>query len=112
MLVAVRLWAVEWAGLKVILYCDNWSVVCATNSGVANEPLLRGIIRELWWLCATHDIYLVVRHRPGANMMAADLLSRASNSPACRQRLLDFKAKHDEPERVIAHHLLMPPLCI
>ena len=72
LLVAVRLWAPEWAGKNVIIYTDNWVSVCAINSGSAREPLLRSISRELWWQCAVHDIKLTVRHRPGAMMEAAD----------------------------------------
>ena len=112
LLLAVRLWAGEWSGLKVLIFCDNWSVVCAVNSGIAQESLLRGIIRELWWWCASNDIHLVVRHRPGANMEAADMLSRVTTTPAFEARLASFKAQFNEPERCLTPDLLTPPIRI
>ena len=30
----------------------------------ASDQLIRASIRELWWLCAYHDVELIIRHRP------------------------------------------------
>ena len=109
-LVALRLWGPEWSGEKVLIFCDNWATVCAVNSGAATDPLIRAIIRELWWLCATFDIYLVVRHRPGSNMRAADLLSRQHTSLAFKSKLAQFKAEFNEAPRVIHSKLLAPTI--
>ena len=49
-LVALRLWALDWQGRHVLLYSDNWSAVCAANSGAATDPLIRAVVRELWWI--------------------------------------------------------------
>ena len=68
MLVGTRRWIQSWRGQVVLLFSDNWAAVCAANSGRANDPLIRASIRELWWLCAYHDVELIIRHRPGADM--------------------------------------------
>ena len=108
-LVAVRLWAPEWAGKKVILYCDNWATVCSLNSGSAQDHVIRGAGREIWLLCALFDIYLVVRHRPGSQMAAADLLSRASQTPAFLAKMQLFQTEFAEPRKVLNTSHLAPP---
>ena len=40
LLVALRMWAEEWGGQTVLLYCDNWATVCAVNSGRAEDPIM------------------------------------------------------------------------
>ena len=77
LLVGTRRWIQSWRGQVVLLFSDNWAAVCAANSGRASDPLIRASIRELWWLCASHVVELIIRHRPGANMQDADTLSRA-----------------------------------
>ena len=111
-LVACRLWAAEWSGKHVLLYSDNWAAVCALNSGTANDPLIRASIREIWWLIATHDVELTVRHRPGASMLTADALSRRHTSQAHADRLGALLFNRDETEREIVRDLLLPPIPI
>ena len=112
LLVALRLWVCSWTGQHVLHYCDNAATVAALNSGRAQDPLIRGALREAWWLTAVWDVELTVRHRPGAEMQEADLLSRASTSDS-------FKAKFDEYVRAspecmldVGAHVLLPPLPI
>ena len=90
LLIALRLWAREWQGLKVLIYTDNWASACTATSGVAQDPLIRAVYRKAWRLCMMHDIHMTVRHRPGASMEAADLLSRDDGSNAFAQRLREF----------------------
>ena len=112
MLVACRLWAGEWHGKHVLLFSDSWSAVCAANSGAAEDPLIRAVMRELWWLGASYDFELVIRHRPGALLVTADALSRAGLSSAHRGRLETILAELPESERSVAAGLLSPPLPI
>ena len=110
LLVAIRLWASDWAGHHVLIFCDNAATVCAMNSGRAEDPLIRAALREAWWLTAVNDIQLVVRHRPGADMEVADLLSRAQTSKAFHKKFAAFASSTDERERHITSNMLMPPL--
>ena len=48
LLVALRLWAKEWEGLKIVVYTDNYASVCAAASGAAQDPThTRGLQRSL-----------------------------------------------------------------
>ena len=111
-LVACRVWRQDWSGQHVLLYSDNWAAVCAINSGSAMDPLIRGVIRELWLITASHDIELTVRHRPGADMITADALSRVGGSGIRSDRLERILKGRPEPEYVVKTHLLLPPVLI
>ena len=111
-LMAVRLWAPRWAGKTVLLYTDNWATVAAAESGAAMEPLMRGAVRELWWICAINDIDLIIRHKPGAAMVAADALSRIQenqHTPSSVHRLFQDPS---EKQLSVHHSLLLPPIPI
>ena len=112
LLVGVRLWAQEWHGLHVLAYSDNWASVCSINSGSASDPMIRAVIRELWWLCALHDVTLTVRHRPGAQMGTADALSRMHTSAEFRERVRLFEKSTGEQRRTVGSGLLVPPIPI
>ena len=112
LLVALRLWAKEWQGLKIVVYTDNYASVCAAASGAAQDPLIQGVYRETWWLCALNDIYMTILHRPGAQMEAADLLSRVDTNGAFSARLQTFREQFTEQERPVSNGLLHPPLPI
>ena len=75
LLVAARLWLPTLTGTTVLIFCDNWATVAAINSGRATDPIIRGSLQELWWIAAAHDVQLEVRHKPGAEILAADTLS-------------------------------------
>ena len=38
--VALRLWGCHWRGLRLLVYCDNFSVVGSLNSGRVQDKLL------------------------------------------------------------------------
>ena len=80
-LVALRLWALDWQGKHVFLYSDNWSAVCAANSGAATDPLIHAVVRELWWICATRDIELALDTDLGHPCLQPNL----SAGPPCRR---------------------------
>ena len=111
-LVACRLWCQRWAGQHVLLYSYSWSSVCALHSGSAEDPLMRAIRREVWWLTAVHDVDLVIRHRPGVLMCTANTLSRASLSEAHARRLTELLRDVTEPRVQVPMALLFPPFLI
>ena len=71
------------------------------------DPVIRGSIRELWWIAATHDVQLEVRHKPGAEMLAADTLSRAASAAALK--FAQFAQAVQEPEVQAPSMALLPP---
>ena len=111
-LIAIRLWMKEWAGLTVLIFVDNWATVCALNSGRAQDPVMRGALREVWWLAAMADVNVIVRHKPGSEMETADTLSRASLSESCRARFEKFAEETVELQRSVTWEMLRPPLPI
>ena len=110
LLFAVCIWGDSWQGTNVLLFCNNMAIVCAVGSARAEDPLIRGAVRELWWWSATRDFELTVRHRPGAEMEMPDMLSWAYNDSMGRRKFDKFIKNTVEKEIVVGDHILMPPL--
>ena len=75
-LIALRLWAKDWAGSSVTLHCDNLAVVQAVNSGKTRDKFLNACIRHIWFITAVHNIDLQLTHIQGHKSLIADSLSR------------------------------------
>ena len=75
-LIALRLWAQEWAGSSVTFHCDNLAVVQVVNSGKTRATFLSACIRHIWFITAVHDIDLQLTHIQGRKNVIADALSR------------------------------------
>ena len=74
--VATKLWADDWAGKKVRVWCDNSNACLALQSGRSRDAFLQDCVRELFLVCAARDIELHATHRAGRLMARADALSR------------------------------------
>ena len=109
LLVAARIWLPTLSGTTVLVFCDNWATVAAINSGRATDPIIRGSLRELWWLAASHDVQLEVRHKPGTDMSAADTLSRATTSSTAAAKFAQFAQAAQESEVQPLPSALLPP---
>ena len=109
LLVAARIWLPTLSGTTVLVFCDNWATVAAINSGRATDPIIRGSLRELWWLAASHDVQLEVRHKPGTDMIAADTLSRATTSSTAAAKFAQFAQAAQESEVQPLPSALLPP---
>ena len=79
-LVAVRLFAKQWQGVKLLVKCDNEAVVKVLQSGRARDPLLGAFARNIWYISALADIDVQYVHVMGKANRVADLLSRWTNS--------------------------------
>ena len=110
LLVAVRLWSALWTGKTVLIFTDNWATACAIESGRADDPLIRGALREMWYWAATRDIDVVVRHIPGESMGVVDALSRRSFDSNAADRVKQFMQVAVETECRLCDVLLAPPL--
>ena len=109
-LFALRLWAPAWSGKHVLIFCDNAATVSATNSCRAEDPLIRAVLREFWWLSAVWDVQLAIRHKPGKEMETADLLGRAYLSPNHHGRFEEFCRDSSECRLNVNSGFLSPPL--
>ena len=85
--IAVKTWAKDWAQQKVRVLCDNMNACLALRSGRSRDPYMHSCVRELFLVCAIHDIELQVEHRPGITMTRADALSRAHTGQVYRDRI-------------------------
>ena len=75
-IIAVKLWASHWKGLKLMVKCDNQATVGVINSGRANDKFLQACARELVFLTCKYDFELVAQHIPGVDNILPDWLSR------------------------------------
>ena len=75
-LVAPRFLHAQWAGLRVLIKCDNQAVVAVLNNGKIRDPILAKYARSiLLWLSAC-NIDIKVFHVAGKLNPVAHLLSR------------------------------------
>ena len=93
-----------------MILCDNMATVAACGSNRAEDPLIRGALRELWWLTATRDVELTVRHKPGAEMIVPDMLSRVSLSRAHEAKLKQYMGHTVGKRLLVRNAALMPPI--
>jgi hypothetical protein len=75
-LVACATWGRFFTGMRVLIFCDNLSVVSIVNSGASRCPLVMRLVRALFDVCVFHDFDVRLRHVPGVDNIAADRLSR------------------------------------
>ena len=80
-----------WKDQQVLCFTDNTQALAAVNNGVSVNPDSMAVLRSIFWICATLNIYLSARHVSGQTNLLADWLSRAnsrgaievSNLPLC-----------------------------
>ena len=75
-LVALIIWHSSWAGRKVLIKCDNQSVVSVLNNGMARYQTLAKYARNIFMRASACNINLTVVHVVGKQNPVADLLVR------------------------------------
>ena len=108
-LLAVRVWLTQLSGTTLQIWCDNEAAVVTVRSGRTRNPFLASCIRELWYLCATADVDILISRIPGERNNTADLLSRAATSAKAQMDFQQFKAESDLHQSHIPSVLLFPP---
>ena len=103
--VATKLWADNWSGKKVRVWCDNSNACQALQSGRSRDAFLQNCVRELFLICAARDIELHATHRAGRLMARADALSRMHLGERYAQRvaqdvLLQRAKRVEVPDRL------------
>ena len=73
---ACACWGSLLSGRRVMLECDNSSVVFCVNNGTSKSSHVMSLIRQLFYLAARYQFDLRLIHVPGKDNVAADLLSR------------------------------------
>ena len=73
---AVRRWASELRGRRVLVRTDNSTCVSVITRRTSKSPELRKLYLELSEICHEHSIDLAARHIPGERNTLSDTLSR------------------------------------
>ena len=85
--VALKVWARDWAGQRVKVKCDNDNACRAIQTGRSRDAFMQACVRELFLWRARFDVELMAVHCPGVDMGRADALSRAHMGKKYIERL-------------------------
>ena len=72
---ALLRYAASWRNQHVLFMTDNTQVVSSLNKGTSANTYTMSILRDIFWVCVTHNIYLCARHLPGETNIIPDRLS-------------------------------------
>lgn len=76
LIIAIQTWGEKLQGCHVIVHCDNQAVAEVVNSGRAKEETLQAGLREICFLTARFQCYVLAKFIPGELNRLPDLLSR------------------------------------
>ena len=85
--VALRLWSHVLQGQRFKIFCDNSNTCLALQKGRSKEIFMQACIRTIFLITVENDIEILVCHRPGVSLIAADALSRIHTSDKFREVL-------------------------
>ena len=80
-LVALKVWHNQWAGLRFLIKCDNQSVVSVLITDRTRDSVMAKYTRNIFLWLSTFNIDIKVVHVPGKLNPVADLLSRLYITP-------------------------------
>ena len=75
-MVCVKLWNTHLFKKKILIKCDNQSVVIVLNSGSTRDLFMQTCLREIIFFAAKFHFEVRAIHFPGVENRVADLLSR------------------------------------
>ena len=88
-------WGEQWGRRRIVIHCDNRSVVDCVASGTSKSPSVMSLLRTLFMICARHDFTVSALHVPGVSNCIADALSRF-NMQAFRKLAPGARAQPDK----------------
>ena len=71
-------WGRQLAGSRVLIECDNSSVVVAVTKHYTRDHTAMCLLRSLWFFAAHFDIDVKCKHIAGVDNSTADYLSRGN----------------------------------
>ena len=94
-LIALRVWADQWAHKEVLFRCDNLAVVQVIRTSKTRDEFLTCCLRNIWLVVSIYDIKLQMQHISGKNNRVADALSRLySDKPIVDDLKCDLDTKY------------------
>ncbi|XP_065179991.1 uncharacterized protein LOC135810425 [Sycon ciliatum] len=73
---ACSTWGHLWSQQRIVLHCENQSVVECLQSSSSKSPGMMSLLRALFFVCATHSFTITAKYVPGHLNSIADALSR------------------------------------
>ena len=71
-----RLWGHLLTQRKLLVHCDNASVVAVMASGTSRDPYVAQLVRDVFFSAAKYQFVIFVQHLLGTSNVVADSLSR------------------------------------
>ena len=75
----IHRWCDSWRNCIVEVVTDNTQVQHAIRTGRSSNPSTMAWLREIFWVCAFHNIYLKATRIASKDNILADSLSRLKN---------------------------------
>ena len=80
----------------IVINTDNSTSQQVLSSGAGRDPFLCACAREIWLFAATRNTEVIVRHKPGKDLILADALSRRHADPVAARTASDRTANLSE----------------
>ena len=74
--IALHTWVRHWQHGRVVLYCDNLTVVHVVETNRTRDTFLALCLHNIWLLAALHNVEIEIKHIQGRNIQKVDALSR------------------------------------
>ena len=74
--VASQVWGKRWSSSRILIKCDNLSVVNCVNKGYSKVPIMGDLLRVFMYNSMRYNFLFRAEHVPGVDNKLADLLSR------------------------------------
>ena len=76
---AIKRFGDIWKNLHIIVYSDNTQVVNMVNKGISSNKVAMDMLRDIFWDCATGNIYLTARYLSTKDNIVCDFLSQINS---------------------------------
>jgi hypothetical protein len=87
-IIALKLWADRCANTRIQVFCDNSASVSVINTGRTKDKVMLALLREMAFICASHNCQVRAEHIPGVDNRLSDLFSRAPIEASSHSKLL------------------------
>ena len=88
-----NLWAPQWQGKHLLIFCDTESVVSVIQNGTSRDRILQAVLRELNYWCTINSVDILARHLSSSDNRLADHLSTWKLSPSHAQAFYALASK-------------------
>ena len=73
---ASQIWGHKWTSSRILIKCDNLSIVNCINKGYTKVPIMGDLLRVLMYNSMRFNFLFRAEHIPGVQNKLSDLLSR------------------------------------